>query len=275
MVALRRVEAVDARICDEAQGSEPPAGASTVSSRRERTTGSGVPKAAAARFSLYLRYLESLERAGERTTSSQQLGSALGVTAAQVRKDLGYFGQLGFPGVGYKIADLVPAIRRVLGTDRSWKVALVGIGNLGSALVRYRGFERQGFVIAALFDSSDKIIGTLIDGRRVHALDSLDDIVEREQIELGIVAVPADAAQSVADRLVAAGIRGIFNFAPSVLSLPESVAHVSIDLAVELEQLTFAVSQQSAQQSAAKTPAMEAAEGAEAGDPRRGGGPGL
>jgi redox-sensing transcriptional repressor len=202
-----------------------------------------VPKAAAARLSLYLRYLEELQRRGETTTSSHHLGAALSVTAAQVRKDLGYFGQFGFPGVGYKLAHLVPQIRRILGTDRSWNVAIVGIGNLGSALVQHRGFEKGGFRIALLFDNHPRVCGRVIGGLTVHPMTELEPRIAAESVKLGIVAVPASAAQEVADQLVKAGIRGIFNFAPVVLSLPEDVGYVSIDLAVQLEQLTFFVSQ--------------------------------
>jgi len=197
---------------------------------------------------LYLRCLESLERGGETTTSSRELSAALGITAAQVRKDLGYFGQFGYPGLGYKIPQLIGELRAILGTDRNWNVALVGIGHLGSALARYRGFERQGFSITALFDESPALVGTDVGGRSVRPLDALHETVEREEIQLGIVAVPADSAQHVADLLVEAGIRGIFNFAPAVLNLPDHVGYVSIDLAVQLEQLTFFVRQQAARQ---------------------------
>ena len=116
-----------------------------------------VPKPAAQRISLYLRYLEALHSGGQKTISSNELGSALGLTAAQVRKDLGHFGQFGFPGVGYKIPALINEIRRILGTDRVWNVALVGMGNLGTALARYRGFEHKGFQIAALFDADPNV----------------------------------------------------------------------------------------------------------------------
>lgn len=202
-----------------------------------------VPKAAAARISLYLRYLEKLQSLGETTTSSQQLGEALGVTAAQVRKDLGYFGQFGFPGVGYKIPRLIPEIQKILGTDRTWSVALVGIGNLGSALFEYRGFQQQGFCFRALFDRSSRLIGSRMGSLVIRSVEEIPEVIPRENIELGVIAVPADAAQGVADGLVAAGILGIFNFAPTVLTVPGGVGNVSIDLAVQLEQLSFDVTQ--------------------------------
>lgn len=209
----------------------------------ERDTQNVIPKAAAARLSLYLRHLESLRITGASTTSSKDLALALGVTAAQVRKDLGYFGQFGFPGIGYKIENLIVEIRKILGTDRIWNVALVGLGNLGSALFRYRGFEKQGFRIAAVFDNDPGVVGSPIGGLLVKHTRELPSTVSEADISLGIMAVPAEAAQEVAQFMVASGICGIFNFAPTVLSLPDSVAYVSIDLTVQLEQLSFQVKQ--------------------------------
>ncbi|MCZ6792335.1 MAG: redox-sensing transcriptional repressor Rex [Planctomycetota bacterium] len=211
--------------------------------RRERPLSSVIPRAAATRISLYLRYLEKLESLGETTTSSQQLGAALGVTAAQVRKDLGYFGQFGFPGVGYKISHLIPEIRKILGTDRSWSAALVGMGNLGSALFQYRGFQEQGFCFRALFDRDARLVGSRMGDLTVEDVADMPQAIARQSIELGVIAVPADAAQQVADRLVEAGVRGIFNFAPTVLTVPEEVGFVSVDLAIQLEQLSFEVTQ--------------------------------
>lgn len=211
--------------------------------KRERTSSSLIPRAAASRLSRYLRHLEELKRKGETTTSSHQLGAALGVTAAQVRKDLGYFGQFGYPGLGYKIAQLVPEIRHILGTDRGWNVALVGIGNLGTALFRYKGFGAHGFRIVALFDANPQLIGRTLEGITIRAVSDIGVVVREQRVELAVLSTPASAAQEVADLLVAAGIRGIFNFAPVLLNLPEEVGYVSIDLALELEQLSFVVSQ--------------------------------
>ena len=209
----------------------------------ERDAQNVIPKAAAARLSLYLRHLESLRVTGASTTSSKDLALALGVTAAQVRKDLGYFGQFGSPGIGYKIENLIVEIRKILGTDRIWNVALVGLGNLGSALFRYRGFVRQGFRITAIFDKNPAVIGRQVEGLLVKHINELERTVPDADISLGIMAVPAESAQDVADCLVRAGISGIFNFAPAVLSLPANVAYVSIDLTVQLEQLSFHVKQ--------------------------------
>jgi redox-sensing transcriptional repressor len=211
-------------------------------SRREKPTAPLIPKVAASRISRYLRYLEELHNRGEMTTSSHELGAALGVTAAQVRKDLGYFGQFGFPGLGYKISNLIPEIKRILGTERSWNVAMVGIGNLGNALLRYKGFVSHGFRICALFDSNPRLVGRAVESLLVHPVDKIVSVVREKAIELAILSVPAQAAQEVANRLVNAGIRGIYNFAPVLLTLPEDIAYVSIDLAVELDQLAYLVS---------------------------------
>ncbi len=212
-------------------------------SSNDRDAQNVIPKAAAARLSLYLRHLESLRITGASTTSSKDLAIALGVTAAQVRKDLGYFGQFGFPGIGYKIENLIVEIRKILGTDRIWNVALVGLGNLGSALFRYRGFEKQGFRIAAVFDNNPAVVGSPIGGLLVKHTREFPSAVSAADIRLGIMAVPAESAQEVAQFMVDSGICGIFNFAPTVLSLPDSVAYVSIDLTVQLEQLSFQVKQ--------------------------------
>ena len=211
--------------------------------RDRHQPGTVIPRAAASRLSRYLRHLEELERGGASTTSSQALGAALGVTAAQVRKDLGYFGQFGYPGLGYKISQLVPEVRRILGTDKVWNVALVGVGNLGTALLRYKGFAAHGFRIVALFDSNQELVGRSTEGIAVRHIDEIAQVVPQETIELAILCVPGEAAQAAADRLIAAGIRGVFNFAPTLISVGEDVGYASIDLALELEQLSFAVTQ--------------------------------
>jgi redox-sensing transcriptional repressor len=198
-----------------------------------------LPKAVSQRLSLYLRHLEALEAGHKDTVSSSQLGRALGLTAAQVRRDLAYFGQFGFPGIGYKVANLVQEVRRILGTDRTWSVALIGAGNLGTALLRYRGFRKQGFEIAAVFDADAKLEGKLIGGITIHAISDLARVVREQGISIAIVAVPAEAAQDVAKHLVDAGVRGILNFAPTRLDVPESVVVHPVDLALQLEQLAF------------------------------------
>ncbi|WP_442482363.1 redox-sensing transcriptional repressor Rex [Aeoliella sp. SH292] len=200
-----------------------------------------VPKAVVSRLSLYLRELHHLIAAGHATTSSGQLGQQLGFRDAQVRRDLAYFGHFGQPGVGYRCDELVAAIRKILGTDREWRVAMIGVGNLGRALLGYKGFGSQGFRIVAAFDVDLAKTGQKIEGVPVFPLDDLPQMVRDQQIELGLVAVPATAAQHAADRLVAAGVSGILNFAPVTLNLPDRVSHVGVDLATELEQLCFSV----------------------------------
>jgi redox-sensing transcriptional repressor len=203
-----------------------------------------VPKPAAQRLSLYLRYLESLQAQGLETISSQGLGTALRLTAAQVRKDLGLFGQFGFPGVGYKIAELILQIRKIIGTDRIWKVALVGMGNLGSALARYRGFQQKKFQISALFDKDPRVLGRSYPAGVVRPLEDLAKIVHEQEIQLGMLAVPAEEAQGVAEKMAQAGIQGILNFAPRVLQKIPGVTTVSVDLAIQLEQLALQITLQ-------------------------------
>ena len=198
-------------------------------------------RASVGRFSLYLRCLEGLLRDGVAKVSSSQLGGALGLTDAQVRKDLASLGSLGHPGIGYPAADLIAAIRHALGVDRSWAVALVGVGNLARALLRYRGFAQRGFRIVALFDVDPAKIGQHVDGLKVHSAQELPRLVAATGAELGLMAVPAESAQEVADALVAAGIRGILNFAPAIIRLPPAVSLVTVDFTVQLEQLAFLV----------------------------------
>jgi redox-sensing transcriptional repressor len=202
---------------------------------------SPVPQAVVSRLSLYLRELQHLLRSGQQTTSSTQLGRVLGFTDAQVRKDLAYFGQFGYPGIGYRCEELVQAIQRILGTERDWPLAIVGVGNLGRALLGYRGFAPQGFRIAAAFDVDPSKVGSALEGVSVHPMESLAGVVSQRGIKLGILAVPTAAAQEVADKLVAAGVEGILNFAPVTINVPAHVRLVAVDLAIELEQLSFAV----------------------------------
>ena len=203
-----------------------------------------VPAAVVSRLSLYLRELQRLVREGQQTINSTRLGRLLDLTDTQVRKDLAYFGQFGYRGVGYRCAELMAEIRRILGTDRTWPVAIVGIGNLGRALLGYRGFHAQGFRTVAAFDTDAGMIGQVVEGIPIEHPDRLDEAAARHQIRHGIIAVPATAAQPVADRMVVAGIVGILNFAPVTLALPAEVSVVGVDLAIEMEQLAFAVANQ-------------------------------
>jgi redox-sensing transcriptional repressor len=198
-------------------------------------------RASVGRLSLYLRCLEGLLRDGVAKVSSGQLGEALGVTDTQVRKDLASLGNLGHPGIGYATHELIAAIRRALGVDREWAVALVGVGNLARALLRYRGFQQRGFRIVALFDADPEKVGKRVDGLEVHPATEMAAVIAATGAELGVMTVPSESAQAVADALVAAGVRGVLNFAPTVLRLPPGVSLVSVDLTVQLEHLAFLV----------------------------------
>lgn len=211
-----------------------------------RSSGGGsgeakLSRASVQRFSLYLRHLQRFAGEGVATVSSGQLGEALGITDAQVRKDLAYLGNLGQPGIGYPAQELIEALRQRLGIDRDWAAVVVGVGNLARALLRYRGFGRQGFRFVALFDTDAAKVGQNVDGLQIYGMEHMKDVIASTGAELGVVAVPADAAQAVAEALVASGIRGILNFAPTALRVPSGVSVVAVDLAVQLEQLAFLV----------------------------------
>ena len=197
-----------------------------------------------SRLSLYLRELQQLLRVGIETISSSKLGRRLGVTGAQVRKDFAYFGQFGYPGIGYRCEELVLQIRKILGTDKTWPVALIGCGNLGQALLGYQGFGKQGFKVEVAFDITPEIVGQTFEGLKVEHLDKLPEIATQQEIRLAILAVPANAANNAVEALVQAGITGILNFATVTLSVPKSISVVGVDLAMELEQLAFAVVKQ-------------------------------
>jgi len=198
-------------------------------------------RAGGGRLSLYLRQLEIMLKEGRQRVSSSQLGEAIGVKDAQVRKDLATLGNLGQPGIGYDTADLTAAIRRMLGIDRDWRVALVGVGNLARALLGYRGFLERRFHVVALFDVATEKVGQPLNGIEVSPMSRMAEVLAETRAELGVLAVPVEAAQDVANRLVAAGIRGLLNFAPTVLRLPAHVRLVTVDLTVQLEQLAYLV----------------------------------
>src|SRR5881392_3580042 len=200
-----------------------------------------IPNPAVRRLSLYLRQLEAFARKDRRTISSKQLGESLGLTDAQVRKDLAYFGQFGHPGIGYRVEDLIAQVRKILGTDKTWNVLLVGAGNLGRALMAYKGFEKKGFRLSAVFDADPSKVGKKHGPFPIQPLTELSATIQKNNIRLGIIAVPADSAQDVADQLVAAGLKGILNFAPVSITVSHDVALTAVDLAVQLEQLSFQV----------------------------------
>ncbi len=226
------------------------------------------PKAVVSRLSLYLRELQRLEQSQQETISSTQLGNLLGLSDAQVRKDLAHFGQFGHPGIGYRCAELIPKIKEILGTNQSWPVAIIGIGNLGRALIGYRGFGQQGFRIVIGFDIDPSKAGQTMEGIPIFHLEELQQQVSRWQIRLAILAVPSLAAQRVAEDIVAAGIEGILNFAPVTLNMPPHVSCVGVDLAMELEQLTFSAVNRAARGRKASSDSTEPSE-AEASSPER------
>ncbi len=198
-----------------------------------------IPNPAVRRLSLYLRQLEAFKRKDRRTISSKQLGESLGLTDAQVRKDLAYFGQFGHPGIGYRVDELIAQVKHILGTDKTWNVLLVGFGNLGRALAAYRGFDAKGFQLMAIFDTDPAKVGKKHGSLTIQSLDEVAGTVKAQNIRLAILAVPGDAAQDVADKLVEAGVHGILNFAPASITVPADVALNAVDLAVQLEQLSF------------------------------------
>jgi len=191
------------------------------------------------RLSVYTRCLQQLEEDGVKTISSQELAERFNLNSAQVRKDLAYFGEFGVRGIGYYVSGLKAELQRILGLDREWPVALVGFGNLGSALVRYKGFARQGFRIVAVFDDDPAKVNREVEGVPIFPSRDLAREVRARGVQIGIIAVPAEAAQAVADGLVAAGIRAILNFAPARLRVPKEVRLKDVDLTIELETLSF------------------------------------
>ena len=188
---------------------------------------------------MYSRYLSEADEKGITTVSSQDIAQATGVTPAQVRKDLAYFGEFGTRGVGYNSRELYTYIMKILGLDKRWSIAIVGAGNLGRALSKYKGFQQRGFDIVCIFDNDPKKIGKKLANINIYPLDQLEEKVKELKIDLGIIAVPASAAQEVADMLVGAGIRGIINFAPINVTVKENIILRRVDLAAQLEYLTY------------------------------------
>jgi redox-sensing transcriptional repressor len=195
------------------------------------------------RLSLYLRLLMELAERGVVTVSSEDLAARSGTTAAQVRKDLSLFGSFGKRGLGYAVGELEDRLRRILGLERRWGVALIGAGRIGSALFGYDNFRRQGFLIEAVFDANPDKVGQRWNGLVVEPDSSMEKIVSERGIEIAVIAVPAEAAQRVVDRLVAAGVRGVLNFAPTRLTVPAGVEVKTVDMALEMEGLSYALTQ--------------------------------
>lgn len=193
------------------------------------------------RLSLYLRFLEEFEEQGIDTVSSEALAARGGTTSAQVRKDLSFFGSFGKRGLGYSVHELVTRIRDILGLKRRYRVALVGAGKIGSALVQYRGFRQRGFDIASIFDVDPAKIGRQWNGLRILDVGELERVLGTAPVDMAVLVTPAEAAQPVADRLVRLGVKAILNFTPVQLAVPDDVAVKTVNLALELEALSFAL----------------------------------
>ncbi len=202
-------------------------------------SGHGIPDATVARLPVYLRALYALADHGVATVSSEELAAAAGVNSAKLRKDLSHLGSYGTRGVGYDVDYLVYQVSRELGLTQDWPVLIVGAGNLGRALANYGGFATRGFRIAALLDCDPSVVGTVIARHTVRSAAEIEDVIERFDVSIGVIATPAAAAQNVCDRLVAAGVTSILNFAPVVLNVPSGVDVRKVDLSIELQILAF------------------------------------
>jgi redox-sensing transcriptional repressor len=204
-----------------------------------RVTDRPIPEATVGRLPLYLRGLVEVAESGRSTISSEGLAEATGVTSAKVRKDLSHLGSYGTRGVGYDVAYLIHQIRRELGLTQHWPIVIAGVGNLGHALANYRGFAERGFRAAALVDNDPTKVGEVVGELRVRPVEDLAAIAREHDALIGVISTPANAAQQVADAMVDAGIRSILNFAPVALAVPEGVSVRKVDLAVELQILTY------------------------------------
>lgn len=198
-----------------------------------------IPDIVIGRLPIYLRALNHMIQEDKEFTSSHELAERLGISSAQIRKDLSHFGEFGKQGTGYNIDYLYDQIRRILKVDREWVVAVVGVGDLGHAIAHYRGFQARGFRIAALFDSDPSKIGEQIGGLTILPMEQMHDEIQRLRIKVAMVAVPADHAQAVANQLIQAGVRGLLNYAPITLSVPPGVRVQYIDPAVHLQRMTY------------------------------------
>ena len=200
---------------------------------------STIPTATISRLVTYLRILGAYEDAGIRNTSSEQLADEAQVSAFQVRKDLAYFGRFGTRGAGYTVPTLRRELRRILGLTRAWNVAIIGMGRLGQAIAHYPNLEQYDFILKAAFDVNPDLIGQDAAGLVIQNLDELSETVKTKGVDIGFITVPQDAAQDTADALVAAGIRGILNFAPQVISVPKDIHVEPVDFLAGLKRLSF------------------------------------
>jgi len=193
------------------------------------------------RLSAYLRFLEDFETRGLTTISSEELAKLGGTTSAQVRKDLSFFGSFGKRGLGYTVPELAGRLREILGLGREWRVIIVGAGKIGAALAQYRGFRQRGFTILAAYDNNPDKVGKKLEGIPVRDIDHLDRDIQRDKPDIVVLTVPGEEAQNVLDRVVRAGIKAILNFAPAQLHAPSDVTVKTVNMAMELEGLSFAL----------------------------------
>jgi redox-sensing transcriptional repressor len=193
------------------------------------------------RLSIYLRFLEEFEGRGLATVSSEELARRGGTTSAQVRKDLSFFGSFGKRGLGYSVPELSTALREILGLGKEWRVVIIGAGKIGAALAQYRGFRQRGFHIVAAYDTNPEKIGRSLEGIEVRDMAQLERDAAKARPDIAVLAIPSDGAQGVLDRLVKAGIKAVLNFAPSQLHAPADVTVKSVNMAMELEGLSFAL----------------------------------
>lgn len=198
-----------------------------------------IPEATVMRLSVYSRFLHQLLDEGVNTASSEAIAQGVGVSSAQVRKDLAYFGEFGTRGVGYRVDELYGHLKSILGLDHDWNIILVGAGKLGSALALYQGFAERGFHVSTIVDNDKKIVGTKLGLVTVEPIEVMTQRVKEKDIKVGVLTVPASAAQNVTDLLVEAGIKAILNFSPRVLKVPNTVILRNVDLSVNLEVLSF------------------------------------
>ncbi len=198
-----------------------------------------IPDIVIGRLPIYLRALTHLALEGQEVTSSHELGRRLGISSAQIRKDLSHFGGFGKQGTGYQISYLVDQLRQVLKVDQEWEVAVIGAGDLGTALLHYKGFSDRGFRIACVFDNSPQKIGKKIGDFVVHPIDEMQAIIQERGIKIAMIAVPAEKAQEVANKLIEVGVRAILNYAPMTLNVPHEVKVQYIDPVVQMQRMTF------------------------------------
>ena len=206
-----------------------------------------VPSVTINRLSICHRCLEKLieniDKRKPKYISSSEIAEMTGINSAQIRKDLAYFGEFGKRGIGYPLIDLIRELKKILGLDRKWSVIIAGAGNLGKALVKYKGFQKKGFIIKGIFDDNPLKIGKKLDHIFIYDIKKIEKFIQTENINIGILVVPADSAQEVADKMVAGGIKAILNFAPIHIVLPPEIKIHNVDLSIEFEGLTYCLSQ--------------------------------